>query len=144
MPKWIFQKISGDQQGVSYKKRTMRTSLFSCGIFTGRKSEPFWGKLWHVIAPWVSTKCQEIERGDIDWVYEHWLSSYGPATALILTHKIPLIKIQARKICHWIFLNKLLFVETIFYFTYKADGRSENRCNVVGIICPLVGKGLKW
>ena len=59
-------------------------------------------------------------------VYEHWLSSYGPATALILTHKIPLIKIQARKICHWIFLNKLLFVETILYFTYKADGRSEN------------------
>ena len=93
----------------------MRRSLFSCSIFTGRKSEPFWGKLWHVIAPWVSTKCQEIERGDIDWVYEHWLSSYGPATALILTHKIPLIKIQARKICHWIFLNKLLFVETILY-----------------------------
>ena len=73
----------------------------------------------------VSTRC--IHGFMSNLIKKSWTdSTYGPATALILTHKIPLIKIQARKICHWIFLNKLLFVETILYFTYKADGRSEN------------------
>ena len=68
-------------------------------------------------------------------IKKSWMdSTYGPATALILTHKIPLIKIQATKICHWIFLNKLVFVEMILYLTdgifetvaYGVPSKSQN------------------